>query len=58
MSDDGKVQREWRFYLDDMATFAKKVQTYTRHLAQAEFVANELVYETNWFMMRPCGISN
>lgn len=24
MSDEGKVQREWRFYLDDMATFAKK----------------------------------
>jgi len=46
------VQGEWRFYLDDMATFAKKVQTYTQHLAQAEFVANER------FMMRPCGISN
>jgi uncharacterized protein with HEPN domain len=45
MSDEGKVQREWRFYLDDMATFAKKVQTYTQHLAQAEFVANELVYD-------------
>jgi len=45
MSDDGKVQREWRFYLDDMATFAKKVQTYTQDLTQTEFVANELAYD-------------
>ena len=45
MSDDRKVQREWRFYLDDMATFAKKVQTYTKDLTQTEFVANELAYD-------------
>ena len=44
MSDEGKVQREWRFYLDDMATFAKKVLTYTQDLTQTEFVANELAY--------------
>jgi uncharacterized protein with HEPN domain len=45
MSDEGKVQREWRFYLDDMATFAQKVQTYTQGLTQTEFVANELAYD-------------
>jgi len=28
-----------------MATFAKKVQTYTQHLTQTEFVANELAYD-------------
>ena len=45
MSDDGKVQREWRFYLEDMGTFAKKIQTYTQDLTQTEFVANELAYD-------------
>jgi uncharacterized protein with HEPN domain len=45
MSDEGKAQREWRFYLDDMATFAQKVQTYTQGLTQTEFVANELAYD-------------
>jgi uncharacterized protein with HEPN domain len=45
MSDDRKVQREWRFYLDDMATFAKKIQTYTHDLTQTQFVANELTYD-------------
>jgi uncharacterized protein with HEPN domain len=45
MSDEGKVQREWRFYLDDMATFANKVQTYTQDLTQAAFVGNELAYD-------------
>jgi uncharacterized protein with HEPN domain len=29
MSDAGKDQREWRFYLDDMLKFARNVQTYT-----------------------------
>ena len=40
-----KVQREWRFYLDDMATFAKRFQTYTQGLTQTEFVANKLTYD-------------
>ena len=29
MSDTGKEEREWRFYLDDMLKFARNVQTYT-----------------------------
>jgi len=45
MSDAGKEQREWRFYLDDMIAFAKKVQTYTDGLTQAEFTANGLTYD-------------
>jgi uncharacterized protein with HEPN domain len=45
MSDDRKVHREWRFYLDDMVTFAKKIQTYTHDLTQTQFVANELTYD-------------
>ena len=45
MSDDGKVQREWRFYLEDMTTFANKVQTYTQNLTQTEFVGDELAYD-------------
>ncbi len=43
MSDTGK--REWRFYLEDMIGFAKKVLSYTNGLDQAGFVANELVYD-------------
>ena len=45
MSGDGQVQREWRFYLNDMGTFARKVQSYTQDLTQTEFVANELIYD-------------
>jgi hypothetical protein len=37
MSDAGKEQREWRFYLDDMLKFARNVQTYTDGLTQAGF---------------------
>lgn len=37
--------REWRFYIADMADFAEKVQSYTTGLEQNEFVANTLVYD-------------
>lgn len=43
MSDS--VQREWRFYLDDMITFAEKVVAYTNGLDQASFVASGLNYD-------------
>ena len=43
MSDTGK--REWRFYLDDMIDFGKKVLTYTDGLDQAGFMANGLSYD-------------
>lgn len=38
MSDS--VQREWRFYLDDMIGFAEKVIAYTDGFDQAGFVAS------------------
>jgi len=39
------VQREWRFYLDDMIGFTEKVIAYTRGLDQGRFVASELNYD-------------
>ncbi len=32
--------REWRFYMEDMITFAKKVMTYTDGLDQTRFVSS------------------
>lgn len=43
MSDG--VQREWRFYLDDMIGFAEKVISYTQALDQDGFVSNGLNYD-------------
>lgn len=43
MSDS--VQREWRFYLDDMIGFAEKVITYTDGLDQTGFIASGLNYD-------------
>jgi uncharacterized protein with HEPN domain len=43
MSDS--AAREWRFYLDDMIGFAKKVITYTDGLDQTGFIANDLNYD-------------
>lgn len=40
MSDP--VQREWRFYLDDMVSFAEKVIAYTQTLDQDSFVSSGL----------------
>ena len=45
MSDDNKGQREWRFYLDDMIQFARKVQLYTDGMAQQEFITSGLNYD-------------
>lgn len=43
MSKD--VGREWRFYLDDMISFAEKVIVYTEGLDQESFVASGLNYD-------------
>ena len=43
MSDDRP--REWRFYLDDMLTFAGRVLAYTDGFDQAGFVASGLTYD-------------
>ncbi len=38
-------RRAWRFYLDDMIDFARKVVAYTEGIGQVDFVANGLVYD-------------
>lgn len=40
-------QREWRFYLNDMLAFARKVLTYTEGLDQAGFVTSGLTYDAS-----------
>jgi uncharacterized protein with HEPN domain len=39
------IQREWRFYLDDMIEFAGKVLSYTDNFDKADFVAKGLNYD-------------
>ena len=39
------AQREWRFYLDDMISFAEKVIAYTQGLDQDGFVGSGLTYD-------------
>nr|WP_300311442.1 DUF86 domain-containing protein [Halomonas sp.] len=43
---DGSHKREWRFYIDDMIGFARKVQSYTDGLEQQSFISNDLIYDT------------
>ena len=43
MSEVG--QRAWRFYLEDMITFAEKVLAYTHGLDQSGFIADQLHYD-------------
>jgi len=43
MSD--AAEREWRFYVDDMITFAHKVLSYTDGLDQSGFVSSGLNYD-------------
>ncbi len=38
-------RREWRFYLDDMISFAGKVLAYTQGLDPSGFVASGLTYD-------------
>jgi uncharacterized protein with HEPN domain len=45
MSESGKTEREWRFYLDDMLAFAERAQSYTVGLTLAEFLADERTYD-------------
>jgi len=37
--------REWRFYLDDIITFAEKVLSYSQDMLQDEFIADSLKYD-------------
>jgi uncharacterized protein with HEPN domain len=45
MSDHDRNKREWRFYLEDMIEFTLKIQSYTDGLDQADFIAENLVYD-------------
>ena len=45
MSDVERPAREWRFYLDDMIAFARKVRFYTDGMEQKEFVVDERTYD-------------
>lgn len=47
VSEAGQEQdgREWRFYVDDMIAFARKVQTYTAGLDQSRFIADSRTYD-------------
>jgi uncharacterized protein with HEPN domain len=38
-------KREWRFYIDDMLMFAKRVRTYSNGMDQEQFEADELRYD-------------
>lgn len=39
------IQREWRFYIEDMIEFAAKAIRYCDGLDQKQFCDNELVYD-------------
>jgi uncharacterized protein with HEPN domain len=38
-------EREWRFYIDDMLRFARKVQAYSEGMDQTQFIDDELRYD-------------
>lgn len=40
-----RPEREWRFYIDDMIGFCRKVQTYTKDLDAGTFGASGLNYD-------------
>lgn len=45
MSDAGKTDREWYFYIDDMIGFAEKVLAYTEGMDQQDFTASGITYD-------------
>jgi len=45
MSDSGKREREWGFYLEDMLRFAQKAYVYTEGMNQTDFVSSGLTYD-------------
>lgn len=45
MSESDKPQREWRFYIQDMISFANKCLTYTEGMDQQSFVASGITYD-------------
>jgi uncharacterized protein with HEPN domain len=45
MSDQSKPEREWRFYIDDMITFAEKVLAYTEDMDQRAFTESSITFD-------------
>lgn len=45
MSDADREGRPWRFYIQDMIDFSKKVLAYTEGLDQEAFIADEITYD-------------
>ena len=45
MSELDRGNREWRFYVKDMISFAQKVQSYTAGFDQAGFITSEITYD-------------
>ena len=45
MSDSKRPEREWRFYLEDMMGFARRILHYTNRLDQAAFIADRRTYD-------------
>lgn len=39
------MERDWRFYIDDMISFAEKVLVYTDGLERSQFEASGLTYD-------------
>lgn len=44
MSEDN-VDREWRFYIEDMIIFCEKVQSFTQGITREEFVTEPMRYD-------------
>jgi uncharacterized protein with HEPN domain len=42
---DATPNREWRFYLDDMTGFCKRVETFTHGLDQNDFVSDAMRFD-------------
>lgn len=45
MSDSDTPEREWRFYIQDMISFARKCLAYTKGMDRQAFVSNNMVYD-------------
>lgn len=45
MSEPGKGQRDWHFYVEDMIGFCERVLDYSAGLDQAEFLASPMPYD-------------
>ncbi len=42
---DRRGEREWRFYIEDMISFAQKVLSYTDDLKQNDFFSRGVAYD-------------